>query len=216
MRALLFQHWAQYRNLIFYQPLDQIRIYLGEQIALYFAWLGFYNLALLYASIFGLIVFLFGLGTYSDSYIVKDYCDTDVKNTIMCPQCDERNCSVTTLSSSCLSQQISSIFDNNLSMAYGIIMSLWSALFIEFWKRRTFKLTYDWDLTDIDEDGEPARPRYRAEAAKRGTLRPNPVTLRDEKYISRNQRFKKKLVSSLVVLVGLVTYTVLSQNSVII
>merc|ERR1719454_14433 len=64
-------------------------------------------------------------------------------------------------------------------------MSLWAALFIEFWKRQTFKLTYDWDLTDIDEDGQ---------------LRPNPVTLRQEKYINRNDRMRKKIVSALVVL----------------
>lgn len=184
MRSLLYQYWARYKKAFQYQPLDQIRSYLGEQIALYFAWLGFYNLALLYASIFGIIVVLYGWITLGSNEIINDYCNnsTDISKTVMCPSCSSAKCSVWYLQRSCNSIKISHFFDNNFSMPYTIVMALWSALFIEFWKRKTFKLTYDWDLTDIDEDGEPARPKYRQRAAQQGKLKPNPVTLIKERY----------------------------------
>uniref|UniRef100_A0A674J2W8 Anoctamin n=1 Tax=Terrapene triunguis TaxID=2587831 RepID=A0A674J2W8_9SAUR len=42
-RQVLFQYWARWRKWNRYQPLDHIRRYFGEKIALYFAWLGEYN-----------------------------------------------------------------------------------------------------------------------------------------------------------------------------
>ena len=48
--------WSTWR----YQPLDHIREYFGERIAIYFAWLGFYTGWLLPAALVGLAVFLYG------------------------------------------------------------------------------------------------------------------------------------------------------------
>lgn len=44
-----------------FQPLLEIKNYFGEEIAFYFAWLGFYTLWLLFASIVGIIIFIFWL-----------------------------------------------------------------------------------------------------------------------------------------------------------
>lgn len=61
MRQVLFTHWAAWRCWRKYQPLDHIREYFGEKIALYFAWLGFYTGWLVPAAVMGLLVFLIGI-----------------------------------------------------------------------------------------------------------------------------------------------------------
>ncbi|KAG7472737.1 hypothetical protein MATL_G00112120 [Megalops atlanticus] len=52
-RQILFYYWARWSKWYKYQPLDHIREYFGEKIALYFAWLGFYTVWLLPAAVVG-------------------------------------------------------------------------------------------------------------------------------------------------------------------
>uniref|UniRef100_A0A4W5M7S6 Anoctamin n=1 Tax=Hucho hucho TaxID=62062 RepID=A0A4W5M7S6_9TELE len=59
-RQVLFQYWARWSKWYKYQPLDHIREYFGEKIALYFAWLGFYTAWLLPAAVVGAFVFVSG------------------------------------------------------------------------------------------------------------------------------------------------------------
>uniref|UniRef100_A0A3Q4HUU4 Anoctamin n=1 Tax=Neolamprologus brichardi TaxID=32507 RepID=A0A3Q4HUU4_NEOBR len=60
LRQILYAYWAQWSCWRRYQPLDHIREYFGEKIALYFAWLGFYTGWLLPASVVGTVIFLIG------------------------------------------------------------------------------------------------------------------------------------------------------------
>ena len=58
MRAMLNKRWV--KAYFAAQPLEDVRQYMGEKVALYFAWLGFYTKFLFVASIVGFIVFLYG------------------------------------------------------------------------------------------------------------------------------------------------------------
>ena len=45
------------------------RVYFGEKVAMYFAWLGYYTYFLLPASIVGTFVFIYGLVTINDDTV---------------------------------------------------------------------------------------------------------------------------------------------------
>ena len=49
------------RCLFKYQPIDAIREYFGEKLALYFSWIGLYTMFLVPASIVGIICFIYGV-----------------------------------------------------------------------------------------------------------------------------------------------------------
>jgi len=57
----LIAMWASFgrKMLITWQPLDKIRDYFGEEIAIYFAFLGFYTLSLVPLGLFGIITYYF-------------------------------------------------------------------------------------------------------------------------------------------------------------
>eukprot|EP01114_Cavostelium_apophysatum_P021290 TRINITY_DN738_c0_g1_i1.p1 TRINITY_DN738_c0_g1~~TRINITY_DN738_c0_g1_i1.p1 ORF type:complete len:782 (+),score=258.94 TRINITY_DN738_c0_g1_i1:32-2347(+) len=62
----LVVNWSYPRNLIKPQPLHKIRDYFGEEIAMYFAWLGFYTQWLWYLTAGGLIVTFFWAVNFFD------------------------------------------------------------------------------------------------------------------------------------------------------
>ncbi|XP_018564511.1 anoctamin-4-like [Anoplophora glabripennis] len=73
-RRLLYLHWARFRCWYKEVPLDLVYKYFGCEIAFYFAWVEFFNLMLLYASILGSLVFIIDLIIYyASSNIVKIY-----------------------------------------------------------------------------------------------------------------------------------------------
>jgi len=59
LRRQLEQDWTNPKNIHKPQPLDRIASYFGEEIALYFAWLGFYTQWLWLSSAIGVIAFIF-------------------------------------------------------------------------------------------------------------------------------------------------------------
>ncbi|KAJ3590274.1 hypothetical protein NHX12_008228 [Muraenolepis orangiensis] len=78
VRQVLFQYWARWGSWYRYQPLDHIRDYFGEKIALYFAWLGFYTGWLLPAAVVGTVVFLFGFWLINTDVAARELCDSDI------------------------------------------------------------------------------------------------------------------------------------------
>ncbi|KAF9578948.1 Anoctamin-7, partial [Lunasporangiospora selenospora] len=174
-RTILYHSWVRsWRS----QPLEEIRFYYGEKIALYFAWIGHYTKWLIWAALAGVLFLVFGIINYF--YIRKD----DAAN----PG------DVQTLE---LGQQIVSIFDNALSLPFSLFMSIWSALFVEYWKRKSNVLAYQWNTFDF-ERRERARPEYRPTGS-----RVSPITGKKELYYPRYKQLLSLLISVLVVLISI-------------
>ncbi len=76
MRENLNNHWAKMRRIFSYQPINNIRLYFGEKMGLYFAWTGMLVSTLWLPSIVGLIFFIVGL----ERSVVKNDFANSTKN----------------------------------------------------------------------------------------------------------------------------------------
>lgn len=174
MRYLLYENWASLTKCFHYQPLDYIKDYFGVKIGLYFAWLGFYTHMLLPASIVGLLCFTYGWLTLYDNQPSEDICNGN--NSIdMCPLCDHF-CSYWDLRETCLHGRLTYLFDNPSTVFFAVFMSLWTTLFLEFWKKYSAEITHRWDLTGLDAQEEHPRPHYLARLAHVKKKKNNVVT----------------------------------------
>ncbi|XP_022594152.1 anoctamin-7 [Seriola dumerili] len=195
LRQILYGYWAQWSCWRRYQPLDHIREYFGEKIALYFAWLGFYNGWLLPASIMGTLIFLFGFWLMASDVPAKEVCDSG--NTfIMCPICNI--CSYWNYSSICVSYKAGVLFDNGGTVFLSVFISLWAVTFLEYWKRTCSALSHRWDCSDFQEIEERPRPEFTAMAPM--TVR-NPVTGAEEPYFPEEKRFNRTLTGCMVIII---------------
>uniref|UniRef100_A0A452RXV8 Anoctamin n=1 Tax=Ursus americanus TaxID=9643 RepID=A0A452RXV8_URSAM len=104
-RQVLFQFWARWRKWNKYQPLDHVRRYFGEKVALYFAWLGFYTGWLLPAAAVGTLVFLVGCFLVFSDIPTQELCNSK-ESFEMCPLC--LDCPFWLLSSACTLVQVRS------------------------------------------------------------------------------------------------------------
>lgn len=62
-----------------------------------------------------------------------DVCIND-KNIVMCPSCDD-GCEYWQLKENCKHSMMTYLFDNAATVCFSIFMALWSAAFLELWKR---------------------------------------------------------------------------------
>ncbi|XP_030236703.1 anoctamin-7 isoform X3 [Gadus morhua] len=193
VRQVLFQYWARWGSWYRYQPLDHIRDYFGEKVALYFAWLGFYTGWLVPAAVMGTVVFLFGFWLVTTDLPAKELCHSDI---IMCPLCNI--CSHWNLSSICLTFKAGLLFDNGGTVFFSVFMALWSVTFLEFWKRSCSCLTHRWNCSQYQEMEERPRPEFTAMAPM--TTR-NPVTGAEEPYFPETQRLRRILTGGTVIVV---------------
>ncbi|XP_041052687.1 anoctamin-9-like isoform X2 [Carcharodon carcharias] len=149
-RKLRFE-WAEWRCLFKKQPINEIREYFGERIALYFAWLGWYTTLLIPAAISGVLVVLYGLINYESNQVSQEICNaTEI---IMCPLCDNR-CQYWRLNETCTNAKITQLFDHEITVVFAMIMAIWATVFLELWKRARAKTACSWDLCRWDEDEE--------------------------------------------------------------
>ncbi|XP_012791618.2 anoctamin-9 [Sorex araneus] len=148
---VLKEKWAQWKKMFQNQPIDDIRNYFGEKVALYFAWLGWYTRMLLPAAFVGLAVFLFGFVHFDASQISKEICEAH--DIYMCPRGDHSR-RYHRLSDTCTFAKLTHLFDNEGTVLFAIFMALWATMFLEIWKRKRAQVVLHWDLYGWDEDQE--------------------------------------------------------------
>ncbi|CAK6448411.1 unnamed protein product [Pipistrellus nathusii] len=193
-RQVLFQYWARWGKWHKYQPLDHVRRYFGEKVALYFAWLGFYTGWLLPAAVVGTLVFLVGCFMVFSDTPTQELCSS-ADSFQMCPLC--LTCPFWLLSSTCALAQAGRLFDHGGTVFFSVLVALWAVLFLECWKRKSAALAYRWGCFDYEDTEERPRPQFAASAP---TTALNPITGEEEPYFSPRSRTRRMLASSVLVL----------------
>uniref|UniRef100_A0A8C0R7I4 Anoctamin n=1 Tax=Canis lupus dingo TaxID=286419 RepID=A0A8C0R7I4_CANLU len=207
-RQLLFQYWARWCKWSKYQPLEHVRGYFGEKVALYFAWLGFYTAWLLPAAAVGTLVFLVGCCMVSSDTPTQELCGS-AEDLQMCPRCAD--CPFWPLSSACALAQAGRLFDHGGTVFFSAFVALWAALLLAHWRRSSAALAHRWGCSHYEDLEERPRPQFAASAP---TTAPNPVTGEDEPYFPRRLRVRRVLAGSVLV-VMLVAVVVMCLVSVI-
>ncbi|XP_061465885.1 anoctamin-9 isoform X2 [Rhineura floridana] len=141
-------HWARWTEI---QPIEDIRTYFGEKVALYFAWLSWYTRTLFVAAVPGIILVIYGLISFRSSQVSKEICAANT--TMMCPLCDQK-CPFWPLSDTCTYAQITHLLDNEGTVLFAIFMAIWATAFLELWKRKRATVVTDWNLYQWDEEEE--------------------------------------------------------------
>ena len=184
-RQRLKRDWARFGRSLKYQPYGAIKDYFGSEIALYFAWLGFYTASLVPLAIVGLGVFFYGIGSAGVHIPVQDVCDEKNRGRwYMCPLCD-KHCSFWDLASNtCVYAYVTHFFDNAGTVLLALVASIWGTLFLEFWKRRQATLAQEWHTDDLEKGEETVRPEYSAKV-KDLPEKQNKVTGKMEPHVSK-------------------------------
>ncbi|MGH0121142.1 UNVERIFIED_CONTAM: hypothetical protein FKN15_046387 [Acipenser sinensis] len=196
-RQVIFQYWGRWSKWYKYQPLDHIREYFGEKIAIYFAWLGFYTAWLLPAAVMGTFVFISGIISMGTNTPAEEICSSG-GSYHMCPLCE--TCSTWNISDICSMAKLGYLFDHPGTVFFSVFMSLWAVTFLEYWKRKNATLAHHWDCMDFQEEEERPRPEF---AAMAPTMEQNPVTGVKEPYFPEKARLSRMLTGSMVIVVML-------------
>jgi len=129
LRAWLKRNWTF--KVASYQPLDSVREYFGEKIALYFAFLGFYTSFLWIPAAAGLLSFAYGL-YFATSHASEE----DTFEAIM-----------------------GRVVDNPSTLPFAAFVCLWGTLFLDFWRRQSTFLAWKWGVLDYEKT-EVTRPEW--------------------------------------------------------
>ncbi|XP_077168838.1 anoctamin-7-like isoform X1 [Paroedura picta] len=196
-RQVLYCFWAQWRCWFKYQPLDHIREYFGEKVAIYFAWLGFYTAWLFPAAAVGTVVFLAGLFAMGTNTPAQEICNSGGQF-LMCPLCD--SCGNWNLSEICSMAKVGYLFDHPGTVFFSVFMSFWAVTFLEYWKRKNATLAHHWDCMDFQEEEEGPRAEFAALAPR---MEQNPVTGVKEPFFPDRDRLSRILTGSMAIVLML-------------
>ncbi|KAL5011379.1 hypothetical protein ScPMuIL_009930 [Solemya velum] len=192
-RGIMDDHWTIFWK---FQPLWMIRNYFGEKIALYFAWTGMLTTSLWLPTLFGVIIFSYGL-----SLSIERMAETNTNSTVVANAtlAQEIQLAVTNLL-----DVIKESFDNEVTPFFAFVICLWGTVFLELWKRKNATLAYEWDVEDF-ELNEPDRPEFYGTKVKK-----DPVTEDDNWFYPVKRQLMKFFLStsSLLFMVFLVIISV--------
>lgn len=119
------------------------------------------------ASILGVICTMHGFITLSKDNISTEVCKSSSEDIIMCPQCD-KHCDYWNLREICTFSFIVHIFDNSFTVVFAILMSLWSALYLNLWNRYSAKIIHRWGIADhLMQDNDLPTVQYLNSVSKR-------------------------------------------------
>lgn len=125
---------------------------------MYYVWVGFYTIMLIPITIIGLLAFFYGLISLSGDVPTNDVCHKNF-TWPMCPIC-AKNCDFIPISESCLPAKASYLMGNVMTVVFAVVISIWSTIYLELWKRYSAKICFQWDLSDFSTFDEYPRPEY--------------------------------------------------------
>ncbi|CAF2736974.1 unnamed protein product [Rotaria sp. Silwood2] len=197
-RMKLWWHWSRISNVFKDQPINHIKDYFGEHVALYFCWLRWYIQMLILPCLIGLSVFFYGLWAVKHDVPTNDIC-YNLAHTLMCPRSHRQ---LWTLGEDCLYAKMAFLFNNKATVGYAAIITVWSALFLPAWDVAEYQFQYEWDTFDLIDGGnggtdlDEPRPDFKRKVR---TTRVNPITGVVEQYMPARERCAKSVSSFSIV-----------------
>ena len=184
----LFSKWNSLFKLPWSQPIEEIRDYYGEKIAMYFAFLGHYTQWLFVAGIVGLAIFIHQLinieqGTGSANFLAA----TQVVNVSGVPEV-------------IVYTEVPEV------SFYAIFVVLWGTFMLSFWKRSEARHALRWGTSNFERT-EVVRPEFVP-----SHIVPSPVTGISQPYYSYRSFLMRLIVSISIVAIsiGVVISTIAS------
>ncbi|CAH2241818.1 jg16210 [Pararge aegeria aegeria] len=151
-RQTLFYNWVGLVNVCKNQPLHLIQEYLGDGVAMYFAYYEYFNFTLMFPAILGVALILVHV-TWPQTeldYRSRRACEYDeYRNHYFCPLCRHYDiCTYRRRSTYCRELEFLRLIDTDYMQRFGYLVSLWGIVFFVLWKRKQNYLAWMWETKD--------------------------------------------------------------------
>lgn len=145
----LLHSWAMIKNLLCAQPIEKIKEYVGAQVAIHFAWSGYFNVSLLLGALFGLASYACSLVVthWQYDYAIEEVCAGVYDYYPRCPLC--ANCEYTKLSSSCFARRR---LRRSSNITFCVLTSFLVSGLLTSFKNYLRNLTASWEEPNTRQD----------------------------------------------------------------
>ncbi|GBG27052.1 Anoctamin-7 [Hondaea fermentalgiana] len=191
----LFEEWNKPTRMPWQQPLEEIRNYAGEKIALYFAFLGHYTLWLVPPAVIGTVIFI--------HQMIQLNADTGSFNIVGSGTAELIASNVTvTLENGQLFNK--TVYETELytqvpeAPFFALFIALWASVLIEFWKRKEARFALRWGTSNYEKETSN-RVQFKATH-----IIPDPTNGEPIEYYSKTSLFSKLFVSASVIAASIV------------